>query len=393
LKMLGLTDEDLQYMPPRNFAEAAEDFAVTELNKGLDEATPLATGLGLYYLMILGWALSSPFHLINCLIPPHPSVAAYVVGSGIYIGVEIDAALEYEELLNRINKLVKGGQKSLQVTLDDVKALQNEGQGIAADVQADVRDLYNTCNNLVGQLQGAGSGAASSAANCLPSIPGVSSGGGGGDSQQCLDDTQADYNDTSSAIHDCIARAQSDGLTATDLKNKGVAFLDKVDKAGKGAVNQLKMLKFVRDMMQDVTDIINVKANNALVYAAFLTVAAGLAVLETVYPPWGACAADIGTPPHLQTPGRSYAQMAQPSLPTFSQTLAQTLISEAKAQDDAGDATGSGPGQQSTRNYKKFSQKEVEDKLDKMIGHDVIALVVGIGIGLLVSIVMQILIA
>ena len=57
-----------------------------------------------------GLGLSSPFHLINCLIPPHPSVAAYVVGSGIYIGVEIDAALEYEELLNRINKLVKGGQ-------------------------------------------------------------------------------------------------------------------------------------------------------------------------------------------------------------------------------------------------------------------------------------------
>ena len=35
----------------------------------------------------------------------------------------------------------------------------------------------------------------------------------------------------------------------------------------------------------------------------------------------------------------------------------------------------------------------MEDKLDKMIGHDVIALVVGIGIGLLVNIVMQILIA
>ena len=45
-----------------------------------------------------------------------------------------------------------------QVTLDDVKALQNEGQGIAADVQADVGPLQHL-QNLVGQLQGAGSGA------------------------------------------------------------------------------------------------------------------------------------------------------------------------------------------------------------------------------------------
>lgn len=395
LKMLGLTDEDLQYMPPRNFAAAAEDFAVEQMNKGLDSAVPTAAGLGLHVLLVLGWAIGSWFHLIGCA--SRASVWAYIAGSMTYIGLEIALAFEYKELVDRINKLIAQGQKSVQVTLDDVKALEGEAKGIAADGKeftTEVKELYNTCKDLVGQMQSTGSSVGSSLGSCLPSIPGMGGGGSGtGDPQQCLDDTRQGYNDSSAAIQDCMARAQSAGLNAADLKQKGMAFLDNVEKAGQGAVNQLKLLKYARDTMQKVTDIINDKSRNTFIYAAALTAAAAIAMAEVFSNWWilGACTGDAGTPPHLQTPERKYAQANNPT--QFSASLIRALLADAKAEDDAGSGVGSGSGAQDTRKFKKFNQKEVEDRIDQMIGHDAVSLVVGIGIGLLVGIVMQILIA
>ncbi|HAZ12133.1 MAG TPA: hypothetical protein DCY86_05045 [Bdellovibrionales bacterium] len=400
LKMLGLTDEDLQYMPPRNFAAAAEDFAVEQMNKGLDAAIPTAAGLGLHVLLVLGWAIGSWFHLIGCA--SRASVWVYIAGSMTYIALEIALAFEYKELIDRIQKLIGAAKKSVQVTLDDVKALQDEAKGIAKDgkeFSTEVKGLYNTCKDLVGQMQSTATSVGSSLGSCLPSIPGVPGVGGGtgtGTSQQCLDDTREGYNDSSAAIQDCMARAQAAGLSAEELKQKGMTFLDNVDKAGQGAVNQLKLLKYARDTMQKVTDIINDKSRNTFIFAAVLTASAAIAMAEVFSNWWvlGACTGDAGPPPHLQMPNRKYAQ--GDAHPSFTHTLAQALLSVARAEDGDDGATGSGSGSgqpADTRKFKKFSQKEVEEKIDQMVGHDVISLVVGLGIGLLVGIIMQILIA
>ncbi|TNE98562.1 MAG: hypothetical protein EP326_09615 [Deltaproteobacteria bacterium] len=280
LYMLGLDDEDLQYVPPRGIQGSGEEWAKNNLDKAMSAKKGTMAGLAITYLNLLLVALFSPFHLFSCW--SRPSVHAFVASSAVYLGLELSLIKKYKTLISKIRALTantKTGNKDekkmaalaqVDRTLEDIEDIQGFVDGISEDadgVQQDVEELKKACETAVNDFQSAQSSPPSNqtaAENTIKSL--------------------------SQKVDECVDEARALGVTAEELLAKGLEAINILKKAGNNAVDQLKLLKYVRSAMEVVEEILKRKSTAAFIYGGGLTAAGTLATLESmdIYT-WGKC--------------------------------------------------------------------------------------------------------
>lgn len=279
LYMLGLDDEDLQYVPPRGIQEKGAEWAKDNLDKGVAAKKGTMAGLAITYLNLLLVALFSPFHLFSCW--SRPSVHAFVASSAVYLGLELSLIKKYKTLIKKIRALTantkneKGKSKmgvmaQVDRTLEDIDDIQGFVDGISEDadgVQEDVEELKKACESAIKDYQATSS-----------SPPTNQS------------DAEAALDSLSQKVDQCVDDARNLGVTAEELLAKGMDAINLLKKTANNAVDQLKLLKYVRSAMKVVHEILKRKSNAALIYGGGMTAAGTLATLESmdIYT-WGKC--------------------------------------------------------------------------------------------------------
>ncbi len=242
LKMIGLTDADLQYLPPANIEEKATEWAKSNVSEALDDSILMSTGLAITYLNLVVLAILSPFLLFNCR---HlPSVLWYVGSSGVYLAAEALLTILYFKAEEETREVIKGGKEASE---DMPSALD--------DAQTETEGYIDEVGNW------AGDNASDVAEDCQES---AASGGA-----------------SVGTLEDC-ANAATPDVDDTNLKESWDNFANE-------AVDVVLLFKKIRDLMLTVRKILILKSIAAAALGGGWTYAAFLAYEENFIGIAGLC--------------------------------------------------------------------------------------------------------
>ncbi|MBT6325552.1 MAG: hypothetical protein HOJ35_06255, partial [Bdellovibrionales bacterium] len=276
LKMIGLTDADLQYLPPANMEEKATEWAKNTVSEALDDSILMSTGLAITYLNLVVLAILSPFLLFNCR---HlPSVLWYVGSSGVYLAAEALLTILYFKAEEETRQVITGGEEAAEDMPSAIDDAQNETDSYVDDVGNWAED-----------------NASDVAADCQAS---AASGGA-----------------SLSTLEDC-ANAATPDVDDTNLKESWDNFANE-------SVDVVLLFKQIRDLMLTVRKILILKSLAAAALGGGWTYAAFIAYEENFIGPLGLCISENS----LKNENHKI------SFKEIFKTITSVLVNEANAMD------------------------------------------------------------
>jgi len=258
LKQLGFSDADLNSIPPAgDMDEIFNRYADEKYQDAKSGGRNAALGLSMGFVLVWLYAWSSIGLFVQC--KSLPSSQIFFWSSMFFLTYSIIQIVMYLNVASQVAGLLDNDPgKQMMSSIDEYKKAVDRGMdyvGQGKDLANQAQDTKDTCTA------------------ALP--PGTS-----------VD-----------KINTCINAANKLGVDATQLKAKGIAWLEcEANRVGQAALDQYDLLDGAHRLLKSVRDSVLANAISTSILSAAWGVAEGFAIAEAANPStgFGACVADAG---------------------------------------------------------------------------------------------------